>query len=65
MSKASNTEWQQYYDYLDALRESGHVNMLGGALHLQRHFHLSKDTARQVLSAWMKEFSASKKASKP
>jgi len=57
MSKASNPEYQIYYDYLDELRESGVTNMFGAAPYLAAEFGLDKKEARIVLSKWMEEFS--------
>jgi hypothetical protein len=57
MSKASNPDWQIYYDFLDNLREEETVNMFGARPYLAEAFDLDKQESRDILSAWMKEFS--------
>jgi len=46
----------EYYEYLDALRESGAVNMFGAGAYLQDQFGLSKYEARDILIAWMEQY---------
>lgn len=46
----------EYYDYLDALRDSGVVNMFGAGAYLQDRFELSKQEARDILFAWMEQY---------
>ena len=49
---------KKYFDYLDALRESGVTNMYGAVPYLQQEFpELSYDRAQAVyvLQQWMKE----------
>jgi hypothetical protein len=46
----------EYYEYLDELRESGEINMLGAAPYLATAFGLSKAEARKVLANWMQDF---------
>lgn len=44
-----------YFDFLDALRESGATNMFGAAPYLAAEFpELSKNHAQTILSGWMK-----------
>ena len=46
----------QYFDYLDQLRESGKTNMFGAVTYLQRRFPEladDPDRAAQILLAWM------------
>jgi hypothetical protein len=50
----------EYYEYLDALRESGAVNMFGAGAYLQDQFDLSKSEARTILIAWMNQYSDEK-----
>ena len=47
---------EEYYSYLDALRESGVTNMFGAGQYLMEAFNLSKTGARMVLMAWMEQF---------
>lgn len=47
----------EYYDFLDGLRESGAVNMFGASPILREEFpELNKDMARKVVSDWMEQF---------
>ena len=46
----------EYYGYLNALRESGVVNMFGAGAYLQDEFGLSKSEARTILIAWMEQY---------
>ena len=43
----------EYYRYLDKLRKSGVINMMGASVYLQRDFGLSRIEARTVLKSWM------------
>lgn len=47
----------EYFEYLDNLRESGVTNMFGAAPYLQQAFGLSRYEARDVLLKWMETFS--------
>lgn len=47
----------EYFEFLDALRESGEINMFGAGLPLMKEFGLPKDEAYKVLSEWMRTFS--------
>lgn len=47
----------EYYEYLDALRESGVVNMFGAGAYLEHQFGLSRYEAKDILIAWMKQYS--------
>ena len=49
-------EKENVYAYLDALRESGEVNMFGATSHLRDFFGLDKIDARTVLMNWMEDF---------
>ena len=46
----------EMFKYLDELRESGVTNMFGAAPYLQTAFGLTSKEARDVLTAWMKNF---------
>ena len=46
----------EYYGYLNALRDSGVVNMFGAGAYLQDQFGLSKSEARTILIAWMEQY---------
>ena len=46
----------EYYEYLNALRDSGVVNMWGAGAYLQDKFGLSRAEARTIVIAWMKQY---------
>jgi hypothetical protein len=46
----------EYFEYLDLLRESGVTNMFGAAPYLAEAFDLSKSEARSILAEWMNSF---------
>jgi len=50
----------EYYEYLDALRESGVVNMFGAGAYLQDQFGLSRYEAKDILIAWMEQYGSEK-----
>ena len=47
---------REYFSFLNVLRESGVTNMFGASPYLQNEFGLTRYEAREVLSAWMKQF---------
>ena len=44
------------YPYLNALRDSGRINMMGAGVYLQRDFGLSPREAKAALLQWIKTF---------
>ena len=46
----------EYFEYLDVLRETGVTNMFGAAPYLQEAFDLSKTEARSILAEWMNQY---------
>jgi len=46
----------EYFTYLDELRESGETNMFGAASYLTEEFNLDRTKAREVLKKWMDTF---------
>ncbi len=49
----------KYFEYLDGLRDSGEVNMLGAVPYLQRKFlelSFDREKAKAVLQAWMDSY---------
>ena len=46
----------EYYEYLDGLRESGITNMIGAAPYLVKKFGVSSGEARTILTKWMQSF---------
>jgi len=50
-------EQNEYFEFLDGLRESGLVNMFGASSVLEQNFpELNKDKATKILIKWMKQF---------
>jgi len=45
---------EEYFSYLDDLRDSGEVNMFVAGSYLESEFSLSRREARDVLMDWMK-----------
>jgi hypothetical protein len=39
--------------YLEAVRESGKINMFGAAPHVKDNFDLNKNDARDAVKTWM------------
>ncbi len=48
---------EEYFEYLDVLRESGATNMFGAGPYIQNEFGLDRHKAREVVLAWMGSFS--------
>ena len=55
-----NPEWNDYYIFLENLRQSGVVNMFGARPHLASYMELDDDppNAATVLASWMKNYDA-------
>ena len=51
---------QEYFDYLDELRNSGITNMFGAGPYLQQMFGLSRYEAKDIVLEWMKTFNSRK-----
>lgn len=47
---------QEYFDFLDALREGGSINMFGAPSVLQQEFGLTKAEAFEIFTAWTEKF---------
>ena len=45
-----------YFEFLNELRESGQINMFGAPRVLQDEFGLNKHEARDIVTAWMEQF---------
>ena len=50
-------EFEEYFEYLDQLRESGVTNMFGATPYLVEEFGVDRSTARRILTEWMRSFS--------
>lgn len=64
MCKDDKNEYGEYFEYLDALRESGITNMFGATPYVMDEFGLDKASANRVLSEWMRTFSERHKKEK-
>jgi hypothetical protein len=53
---------EEYFVYLDDIRESGAINMFGAGPYLQDAFGLSRYEARDILVEWMDTFAERQKA---
>jgi len=49
-------EFEEYFDYLDDLRESGVTNMFGASPYLVEEFGVDRSTAQRILIEWMRTF---------
>jgi hypothetical protein len=47
---------QQYFTFLDVLRESGVTNMFGAPMYLVDEFGLSRREAQTITKEWMEQF---------
>ena len=47
---------QEFFEFLDELRESGVTNMYGAAPYLVKEFGMPKMEAYRILEAWMDSF---------
>lgn len=56
LKKFTEEEIGSFCKFLDALRRSGVINMLGAGEYLQRAFKISKIDAKVVLGYWMRNF---------
>ena len=45
-----------YFEFLDDLRDSGTMNMMGAPRELQNEFGLNKIQAREIFGLWAKQF---------
>ena len=50
-------DWYEYYRTLEAIRDSGIVNMYGAASYLAEYCEIDEKLARQVLVNWMHNYS--------
>ena len=47
---------KEYFDYLDALRESGAINMFDSPRYLVQEFGITMYEARQTVIEWMNQY---------
>lgn len=48
---------EEYFEYLDNLREGGTINMMGAPRELQNDFGLDESEARKIFQLWTEQFS--------
>lgn len=48
--------WEEYYNYLEELRQSGVTNMFGAVPYLKEEFKLNDASARNILANWMHNY---------
>ena len=48
---------EQYFNFLDSLRDSGVTNMFGAGPYLQEVYGLSRHEARDIVLEWMQTYS--------
>lgn len=46
----------EYFEYLEQLRQSGVTNMFGAGPYLQREFGLTRHEARDIVLKWMESY---------
>jgi len=51
-----SADMEEYFEYLDVLRESGNTNMFGAGPYIQREFDVDGHQAREIVLAWMQSF---------
>ena len=55
-----NDKYLEYFVYLDELRESGTINMMGAPRELQFEFGIDKLEARNIFGLWANQFNGAK-----
>lgn len=56
MENVKNNQLDFWFGILDDVRESGAMNMFAAPKWLQENFDLTKQEAREIVTAWMKQF---------
>lgn len=49
-------EWENYYHFLENLRQSGVCNMWGASIYLEDAYGLSREDAGTVLCNWIQNY---------
>jgi hypothetical protein len=52
----SNQKKLLMFDLLDALRQSGEINMFGSGIYLEQAYGLNKRESKEVVLEWMRTF---------
>ena len=53
-------KYLEYFVYLDELRESGTINMMGAPRELEHEFGIDKMEARKIFGLWANQFNGAK-----
>ena len=53
-------KYLEHFVYLDKLRESGTINMIGATRELREHFGVDKAEAVKIFELWTEQFSTAK-----
>lgn len=53
MERKSEVSLEEVFDYLEALRQSGAINMFGAAPYIEEAFAVSRYEAKDLLLKWM------------
>ena len=56
MSKRPSNITDEHLEYLDALRETNAINMMGASSYLEEEFGLDRREAREINKYWMQTF---------
>jgi hypothetical protein len=48
--------WEEYYNFLEAIRRTGVCNMYGAAIYLVECFELTDEEAKEILCNWMENY---------
>lgn len=51
-------QYLEHFVYLDELRESGTINMMGAPRELQYEYEMGKEEARKIFMLWTNQFQA-------
>ena len=55
-----NDKYLVEFEFLNDLRESGEINMMGAPRELQYEFDVDKTEARKIFGLWTEQFSTAK-----
>ena len=56
MSKRPSNITDEHLEYLDDLRDSNEINMMGASSYLEEEFGLDRIEAREIHKYWMQTF---------
>ena len=53
----TETDYTEYFEFLEDLKDSGVTNMFGAGPYLQDEYGITKYEANRILTAWMNSYS--------